>query len=67
MGQALAELEIFGDAVVRPESAAGRAHGSQPGAPGGSDVQVMRGLDHLTLARHPAVYEHVERWVMEDG
>ena len=67
VGQALAGVGTFGDAVVRPDSAAGRAHGSQPGAPEGSDVQVMPGLDHLALARHPAVYEHVERWVMEDG
>ncbi|MCK5376939.1 MAG: alpha/beta hydrolase [Acidobacteria bacterium] len=67
VGQALAGVGTFGDAVVRPDSAAGRAHGSQPGAPGGSDVQVMPGLDHLALARHPAVYEHIERWVMKDG
>jgi pimeloyl-ACP methyl ester carboxylesterase len=67
VGQALAGVETFGDAVVGPDSAAGRAHGSQPGAPKGSDVQVIPGLDHLTLARHPAVYEHLERWVTEDG
>jgi len=67
VGQALAGVETFGDAVVRTDSAAGRAHGAQPGAPAGSDVQVMPGLNHLALARHPAVYEHVERWVMEDG
>jgi len=30
-------------------------------------VQVMPGLDHLALARHPAVYEHLERWVKDDG
>jgi hypothetical protein len=67
VGQAVAGVGTFGDAMVREESAAGRAHGSQPGAPGGSDVQVMTGLDHLALARHPAVYEHLERWVNEDG
>jgi pimeloyl-ACP methyl ester carboxylesterase len=67
VGQALAGVATVGDAVVRPESAAGYAHGTQPGAPGASDVQVMPGLGHLTLARHPAVYEHIERWVKEDG
>jgi len=63
----LAAAGALGDAMVRPDSAAGRARDSQPGAPGGSDVQVMTGLDHLALARHPAVYEHLERWVNEDG
>ena len=67
VGQALARVGTFGDAIVQPDSAAGRTRGSQPGAPAGSDVQVMPGLDHLALARHPAVYEHVERWVMQDG
>jgi len=67
VGQALAGAGTFGDAMVRSDSAAGRAHGSQPGAPCGSDVQVMPGLDHLALAREPAVYEHVERWVKDDG
>ena len=64
-GQALA-VGTFGDAMVWPDSAAGRAHGSQPGAPDGSDVQVIPGLGHLALARHPAVYEHIERWVQHD-
>jgi pimeloyl-ACP methyl ester carboxylesterase len=63
VGQVLAKTGVFGDAMVRPNSAAGRRHGSQPGAPGGSDVQVMPGLDHLALARDPAIYEHIERWV----
>jgi pimeloyl-ACP methyl ester carboxylesterase len=67
VGQVLAKSGRFGDAVVGPDSAAGRAHGSQPGASGGSDVQVMPGLDHLALARDPAVYEHIERWVKDDG
>jgi pimeloyl-ACP methyl ester carboxylesterase len=67
LGQAVAGVGALGDAMVRPDSAAGRARGSQPGAPGESDVQVMTGLDHLALARHPAVYEHLERWVNEDG
>ena len=67
VGQALAGAGTVGDAMVRPESAAGRSHGAQPGAPSGSDVQVMPGLDHLALARHPAVYEHIERWLAEDG
>jgi pimeloyl-ACP methyl ester carboxylesterase len=66
VGQALAGAGTFGDAMVRSDSAAGRAHGSQPGAPCGSDVQVMPGLDHLALARDPAVYEHLERWVKQD-
>jgi hypothetical protein len=66
VGQALPGVDAVGDAMVRPDSAAACAHGSQPGAPGVSDVQVM-GLDHLALARHPAVYEHIERWVTEDG
>ena len=67
VGQAMAGVGTFGDAMVRPASAAGRACGAQPGAPGGSDVQVMPGLDHLNLARHPGVYEHLEGWVSEDG
>jgi len=67
VGQVLAKSGRFGDAMVRPQSAAGRTHRSQPGAPEGSDVQVMPGLNHLDLARHPAVYEHLERWVKDDG
>jgi len=67
VGEALAGVGTFGDAMVGEESAAGRAHVTQPGAPGGSDVQMIPGLDHLALARHPAVYEHIERWVTEDG
>ena len=67
VGEALAGVGTFGDAMVGEESAGGRAHASQPGAPGGSDVQVIPGLDHLALARHPAVYEHIERWVTADG
>jgi triacylglycerol lipase len=67
VGQAVPGVETFGDFMVQPESAAGRAHGSLPGAPSGSDVQVMPGLDHLALARHPAVYEHIERWVKNGG
>jgi triacylglycerol lipase len=66
VGQAVAGVKTFGDAMVREESATGRARGSLPGAPGESDVQVMPGLYHLALARHPAVYEHIERWVTED-
>jgi pimeloyl-ACP methyl ester carboxylesterase len=67
VGQALAGADTFGDAMVWPESAAGRARGSETGAPAGSDVQVMPGLNHLALARDPAVFEHIERWVREDG
>ena len=67
VGQAVAGVGMCGDAMVWPDSAAGRAHGSQPGAPDGSDVQVIPGLNHLALARHPAVYEHLERWVTDDG
>ena len=67
VGQAWAGAEAFGDAIVRPDSAAGRACGHQPAAPAGSDVEVMPGLGHLALARDPAVYKHVERWVREDG
>lgn len=67
VGHAFARTETVGDAMVLPESAAGRAHGSQPGAPTESDVHVMKGLDHLALARHPAVFEHIERWVNEDA
>jgi pimeloyl-ACP methyl ester carboxylesterase len=66
VGQALPGAGSIGDAVVRPESAAGRAHCAQPGAPGGSDVQVMPGLDHFALARHPSVFRHIEAWVTED-
>ena len=66
VGHALAAAGTLGDGIVRPDSAAGLARGSQPGAPG-SEVQVMPGLNHFNLARHPAVYEHIERWVKEDG
>jgi len=67
VGQAVARVGTLGDAMVGTDSAAGRACGAQPGAPGGSDVQVMPGLNHLDLARHPSVYEHIEGWVNEDG
>ena len=67
VGQARAGVETFGDAMVLSESAAGRARGSETGAPAGSDVQVMPGLNHLALARDPSVYEHIERWVRKDG
>ena len=67
VGQTVAGAGMCGDAMVWPDSAAGRADGSQPGAPDGSDVQVIPGLNHLALARHPAVYEHLERWVTDDG
>ena len=67
VGEALAGVGALGDAMVGEESAGGQTHVSQPGAPGGSDVQVIPGLDHLALARHPAVYEHIERWVTADG
>lgn len=66
VGQALSRAGSIGDAVVLPESAAGRAHGALPGTPEGSDVQVMPGLDHFALAHHPAVYGHIEAWVTED-
>jgi pimeloyl-ACP methyl ester carboxylesterase len=66
VGHALARAGTLGDGIVRPDSAAGRARGYHPGAPG-SDVQVMPGLNHFNLARHPAVYEHIERWVTADG
>ena len=59
-------MQLHGGYGYMKESAAGRARGSQPGAPVGSDVQMMPGLDHLALARHPAVYEHIERWVKQD-
>jgi hypothetical protein len=67
VGQALPGVETLGDAMVWPTSAAGDAEGTQPGAPGVADVEVMPGLAHLTLARHPAVYECIERWVKQDG
>jgi pimeloyl-ACP methyl ester carboxylesterase len=67
VGQALPRVETLGDAMVRPSSAAGNAEGAQPGAAGAADVEVMAGLAHLTLARHPAVYQRIERWVKHDG
>lgn len=67
VGHAVAKAGVLGDAMVWPKSAAGRGEGIQPSAPDPADVQVMPGLAHLTLARHPAVYEHIERWVSEDG
>ncbi len=67
VGQAMERVGALGDGVVRAKSAAGAGHGDQPGAPGASDLRVVPGLDHLALARHPAVYEHIERWVADDG
>ena len=67
VGRPASGVGTFGDGMVRPASAGGRAHGSQPGAPGGSDVKVMPGLGHLALARNRAVYDQVERWVKQDG
>jgi hypothetical protein len=68
VGHVLSRTGTLGDAMVWPKSAAGRAHGVHPGAPNPCDVQVMPGLAHLTLARHPAVYEHIERWLKQpDG
>ena len=67
VGQALAGAGTLGDGIVRPESAAGCARGFQPGAPDPTDVQMMPGLNHFDLARHPAVYEHIERWVTASG
>ena len=67
VGHALAAAGTLGDGIVRPDSAAGRARGAQPGAPDPTDLQVMPGLNHFDLARHPAVYEHIERWVTADG
>jgi pimeloyl-ACP methyl ester carboxylesterase len=67
VGQVAAGVPTLGDAVVRPESAAARDRGFLPGAPGGSDVQVMPGLDHLALARHREVYKLLEGWVRDDG
>jgi len=67
VGHALAAAGTLGDGIVRPDSAAGRARGSQPGAPDPNNVQVMPGLHHFDLARHPAVYEHIERWVTAGG
>lgn len=64
VGHALPGIETVGDGMVRPPSATADALGAQPEAPGPVDVQIMSGMDHLTLARHPAVFEHIERWVM---
>lgn len=66
VGLPLPGVEAVGDVMVQRDSAAGRALGSQPGPPAGSDVRVMDGLDHLALARNPAVCEAVEQWVTED-
>ena len=67
LGHALPGVPTVGDAVVRPASAAAEAGAFQPGAPRAEHVVVMEGLDHLSLARHPAVYEHIKRWVNDDG
>jgi pimeloyl-ACP methyl ester carboxylesterase len=61
VGHAAGESAAVGDAVVWPDSAAGRGEGVQPAAPGDRDLRVLAGLDHLALARHPAVYEHIDR------
>jgi pimeloyl-ACP methyl ester carboxylesterase len=57
----------LGDALVSPASAAARSSGGRPGPPEGTDTHVMPGLNHLALARHPAVFEHIDRWVGCDG
>ncbi|MHC4393419.1 MAG: hypothetical protein ACYS22_19165, partial [Planctomycetota bacterium] len=67
VGHVVPGVKALGDAMVLPDSAAGRAGGVQPGAPGVSDVRVMPGLHHLALARHPAVYEHIEQRVTQHG
>ena len=67
VGRALPAVAAAGDWMVGSDSAAGRASGAQPGPPAGSDVVVMPGLGHLDLARHPAVFEHLERWITSDG
>lgn len=63
VGQALKSIDIVGDVIVRPGSASGQPNGSQPGVPGTSNVMVMKGLNHIALARHPSVYDHIEGWV----
>ncbi len=67
VGQVLAGVAGIGDMVVSSDSAAGCGRGAQPGAPGSLDVQVMPGLDHLTLAHHPEVYQYLERWINHRG
>lgn len=61
VGHAVAGMAGVGDAMVRPDSASGHAHGSQPAAPDAARVHVMPGFDHLALARHPEVYAVIER------
>jgi triacylglycerol lipase len=58
---------ILGDALVSPASAAAQGGDGWPGPPQGTDVQVMEGLGHLALARHPDVFAHIDRWVAGDG
>ena len=67
VGQALDGSGLLGDGVVSMSSAAGVAHGDQPGAPGAADVCVAPGVSHLRLAHNPSVYRHIERWVTDDG
>lgn len=67
VGQAVQGVNTFGDAMVPTASAAGAAHGQPPGAPAVKDVRVAGGVDHLSLAHHPAVYEHIENWVKHHG
>lgn len=66
VGHVVPRAETLGDAMVRPASAGAEAHGLQPGAPLASDRVVIEGLDHVTLGHHPAVYDHIERWVTEN-
>lgn len=66
LGHAVPAASVLGDAMVQPGSAAGRAEGQTPAAPNSTDVQVMPGFDHLSLARHPEVYAYIDRVLTQD-
>jgi len=67
VGQALPGFGPVGDGMVGSASASGQNHGCLPRAPDAADVHVMPGVSHQALARNPAVFEHIERWVNQDG
>lgn len=63
VGHAVAALPPLGDGMVQPDSASAQPRGDHPGAPRAEDIAVLAGVPHLTLTRHPRVYEHIERWI----
>jgi hypothetical protein len=57
---------LFGDSIVPVASATnGQAQGALSAGLPPEHVKIVRGLAHMTLARHPAVYAHIRAWCEE--